>query len=194
VQFCNRVTVHSKSYYALFFSKDGADDINTRHFFLDNEIDARRAELKSMCHESKKHCDSFKTLADFLDKVEHDLAVPQTANGKKELERAQVSINRILSDITIEVNIYALNCLEYLNSILILPLFWFRLATTTDDVVAVVRALGQERRQPVVGCCCSHSEEKFVSPCVKETLFPLDSFISVSLISWNCSSWSYFKQ
>jgi len=72
------------------------------------ELDARQA----MCQESKKHSDSIKTLADFLDKVEHDLAAPQIENRKKELERAQVLINLMLSDLNIEVNIYNLICMN----------------------------------------------------------------------------------
>ena len=74
-------------------------EIYNRYSLLGAKLNDRQAELDSMREEAKKHTDSLKALAAFLDKVERqmprDSAVPQ---NRDDAEKQLRSIKNVLED------------------------------------------------------------------------------------------------
>ena len=74
-------------------------EIYNRYSLLGAKLNDRQAELDSMREEAKKHADSLKALAAFLDKVERqmprDSAVPQ---NRDDAEKQLRSIKNVLED------------------------------------------------------------------------------------------------
>lgn len=74
-------------------------EIYNRYAQLNTKLNDRKAELELMMEEAKKHTDSLRTLAAFLDKVERQLprdsAVPQT---RDDAEKQLRSVKNVLED------------------------------------------------------------------------------------------------
>lgn len=74
-------------------------EINNRYSQLGTKLFDRQSELDTMREEIKKHLDSVKALAVFLDKVERQLprdsAVPQT---RDDAEKQLRSVKNVLED------------------------------------------------------------------------------------------------
>lgn len=74
-------------------------DINNRYTQLGSKLQDRKSELDLMTEEAKKHTDTLRTLAAFLDKIERQLprdsAVPQT---RDDAEKQLRSVKNVLED------------------------------------------------------------------------------------------------
>ena len=74
-------------------------EIYNRYSQLGSKLHDRQAELDMMREEAKKHTDSLRTLAAFLDKIERQLprdsAVPQT---REDAEKQLRSVKNVLED------------------------------------------------------------------------------------------------
>ena len=74
-------------------------DIYNRYSLLGSKLHDRQSELDNMREEAKRHADSLKSLATFLDKIERQLprdsAVPQ---NRDDAEKQLRSVKNVLED------------------------------------------------------------------------------------------------